>query len=46
MPSDHISAFESICCRSPVCGEGSDSGELYSRLVDDDSEFEEVSEGK
>jgi hypothetical protein len=32
MPRDHISAFESICCSSPVRGDGSDSGEVYSRL--------------
>lgn len=27
-----MSDLESICCRSPVSGEGSDSGEVYSRL--------------
>ena len=32
IPRDHISDLESTCCKSPVSGEGNDSGEVYSRL--------------
>lgn len=27
-----MSAFESTCCRRPVCGDGSDSGAVYSSV--------------
>lgn len=42
MPRDHISDFESNCERNPVEGDGSDSGEVYSRLTVREVNFSHV----